>query len=389
MSETHYIKNGKTTSILDAESIKSSLEVKNYAISFSQLKGFQLIEREEMDLPKKIYGNSNFPDRVLNTYHNFKKGMGVLLSGPKGTGKTIEAKSICVKSNMPVILLTEGFSDSNFSEFLESIKTPSVIFIDEFEKIYIDEDSRNFFLSVLDGVAKSRHLFLLTSNTSEIGEFFDSRPSRVRYHKHYDFLSEELICEIIDDRLIHKDKAETIKNQLSVLPQLSVDSLVCIIDECNLYNELPKDFSEFFNVCAERPDTYAVQLTTKNAVPKKSLKNKNEIERANELCYSVNTYDDDDLSLEEKIEFDNLCTFNTAIYESLYCKPFVYDEDDSLYQAIECYLYTNDKNAEKGKRISWRSNNIVFFEQNRKGFTAKSRDGSILTGTPIRQNRGF
>jgi SpoVK/Ycf46/Vps4 family AAA+-type ATPase len=60
--------------------------------------------------------------------------MGVLLSGPKGTGKTVEAKSICVKSNMPIILLTEAFNDCNFLEFFESIKTPSIIFIDEFEK---------------------------------------------------------------------------------------------------------------------------------------------------------------------------------------------------------------------------------------------------------------
>jgi len=388
MSETHYIKNGKTTSILDAESIKGSLEVGNYAISYSQLKGFHLIEREKMDLPKKIYGNSNFPDRVLNTYQSFKKGMGVLLSGPKGTGKTVEAKSICVKSNMPIILLTEAFNDCNFLEFFESIKTPSIIFIDEFEKIYDSEESRNFFLSVLDGVAKSRHLFLLTSNSSDIGEFFNSRPSRVRYHKHYDFLSEELICEIIDDRLKLKNNAEIVKNQLSILPQLSVDSLVCIIDECNLYNELPKDFSEFFNVCVERPDIYTVQLTTKIAIPKKSLKDKNEIERANDLCYSL--MNDEELSLENKQEFDNLCIFTDSVYISLYCKPFDdYCKDTSQYPSVHCFLYSKDKSAEKGKFFQWNGNDIVFFEQNRKGFTIKHRNGSVLTGTPIRQNRGF
>lgn len=388
MAETHYIKNNKITSILDAENIKSSLEVGNYAISYSQLRGFHLTEREKMDLPKKIYGRSNFPDRVLNTYHNFKKGMGVLLSGPKGTGKTVEAKSICIKSNMPVLLLTEAFSDSNFSEFFESIKTPSIIFIDEFEKIYSTEDSRNFFLSILDGVAKSRHLFLLTSNSSDIGEFFDSRPSRVRYHKHYDFLSEELICEIIDDRLKLKDKAELVKQQLSILPQLSVDSLVCIIDECNLYNELPKDFSEFFNVCVERPDTYSIQLNTKIAVPKKNLKDKDEIERAKDLCYIVN--DEEFYSLEENQEFDNLCIFTDIVYTSLYSKPFnEYHNNDSFYSRIDCYLYTKDKSTEKGKHICWRPNDIVSFKQDRKGFTIKHRNGSVLTGEPIRQNRGF
>jgi hypothetical protein len=388
MTKTHYVRNGKTTSIVDAESINEKLTVSNYAVSFSQLKGFYLIEREEMDLPKKIYGGSNFPERVLNTYHSFKKGMGVLLSGPKGTGKTVEAKSICVKSNMPVILLTSGYSEPEFAEFLESVKTPSIIFIDEFEKIYGEEDSRNFFLSIMDGVAKSRHLFLLTSNSSDIGEFFDSRPGRVRYHKHYDFLSEEIICEIIDDRLVHKDKAELVKDQLSILPQLSVDSLVCIIDECNLYNELPKDFSAFFNVSAERPETYSVVLDTKRAVVRNTIKDKKLIDRANELAYCVN--DGDELTLLENEEFDKLCDFKITTYESPYCKPFLrYEENNDLYPYIDCYVYSNDRNAEKSKHVYWNTANIVFFEQNRKGFTVKNRDGSTLTGKPIYIAKGF
>lgn len=388
MTKTHYIKNGKTTSIVDAESIDQTLKVGNYAVSFSDLKGFFLTEREELDLPKKIYGGSNFPDRVLNTYNSFKKGMGVLLSGPKGTGKTVEAKSICIKSNMPVVLLTTGYSGGDFAEFLESIKTPSVIFIDEFEKVYDEEDKRNFFLSVMDGVAKSRHLFLLTSNSSDIGEFFDSRPGRVRYHKRYNFLSEETICEIIDDRLNHKDKIETVKEQLSILPQLSVDSLVCIIDECNLYNELPKDFSSFFNVVAERPDSYAVVLNIKTAIAKKNIKNKESIERANELAYAFNN--GDELTPLESEEFDKLCEFKTVVYESPHCRPFQYHEEGStIYPTVDCYLYTNDKTAERSKHIRWSDFSIAFFEQNRKGFKMQHKNGSILTGKPVYTNRAF
>lgn len=394
MNRATYLKNGSTTTIIESDFQGNALPIGVYSISKDMLRGYILNDRESLDLPKKIYGESEFPNRVLAAFTKLGKGMGVLLSGPKGTGKTVEAKQICTKSNMPVILITQGYDDAAFSEFIESIKTPSIFFIDEFEKIYAEEHSRNFFLSVMDGVAKSRHLFVLTSNSSDIGEYFDSRPGRVRYHKHYDFLSEEIIEEIIADRLVDKSKEDSIKKQLAPLPQLSMDGLVCIIDECNMFNETPEDFKEIFNVVAEKPEFYSVKLKTKTITPKEKFRKSSDYDnytfRDIQERFRFGKEDEMDRDVLEYVK-DN-CIVTEVEYEHNYIAPFnnyQTEEDSSATDNVSIYVelyrgFSNDKRS-----FHWTPNVISKFEQNRKGFLAIHKDGSVMTGTPVKTVRGF
>src|SRR6478736_2303026 len=112
----------------------NELPVANYSVAYCEIKGFYLIKKEEFEIPAKIYGRSTMPERILNTYHKLGHGIGVLFSGPKGSGK-------------PVVMITTGFANNDFSNFLGLIETPAIILIDEFEKIYEEEEKRNFFLS--------------------------------------------------------------------------------------------------------------------------------------------------------------------------------------------------------------------------------------------------
>lgn len=393
MSKTTYLKKGSTTTVIESDFQGDVLPIGVYNVSHDISKGFFLTDREPLDLPKKIYGETSFPHRVLSAFNKLGKGMGVLLSGPKGTGKTVEAKQICTHSNMPVILVTEGYNDGAFAQFIENIKTPSVFFIDEFEKIYAEEHSRNFFLSVMDGVAKSRHLFVLTSNSSDIGEYFDSRPGRVRYHKHYDFLSEEIIQEIISDRLLDKSKEEIIKKQLSPLPQLSMDSLVCILDECNMFDETPKDFSSFFNVVSEKPTHYNIKLKTKTIVPNAKYKKSGEYD-----AYEFrNMQERFRFGNEDEMERDvldfvrNNCVISDVEYEHNYAAPFsnYHIDDESSLSGVQIYVELYKGFSDEKRTFHWTPNLISSFEQNRKGFLAVHKDGSIMTGTPVKTIRGF
>ena len=302
-TQTQFITNGLKTKIVAVDSSSPQLAVGNYAVDYNQYEGFFLVEREAFVLPTKLYGETTFPERILNTYTKMGKGMGVLLSGPKGTGKTIEAKQTCIKAEMPIILIANAFSGSSFQEFIESIKTPSVIFIDEFEKVYEEEADRNFFLSIMDGVAKSRHLFLLTSNSAGIGEYFSSRPGRVRYHKSYDYLTDDMIELIVNDRLKSKKHRSAVVKALSVISNMSIDSLTCIIDECNMYNEIPRDFMSFFNVKTERPQHYSVEYTTRGPVPRKGL-NAERRRAAKDAIYNFNNYGDKCKDFDELVEME-------------------------------------------------------------------------------------
>lgn len=246
------LQQGQDVYLIQAESATDTLPVGNYDLSFSDMKGFYLSKKDGFSLPEKIYGDPfAFAGRVLNTAGQLEKknrGMGVLLSGKKGTGKSITAKVIAHTSNKPVISIASAFTGQGLTTFINNIQTPAVILLDEFEKTYATEDERNYLLSLLDGMACSRHLFVLTSNDPDIGEFFDSRPGRIRYHKQYDTLDNAIIEAIIDDKVADPTLNAAIKAAAQSFFDLSPDSLICIIEEALMYNEEPDKFLEFFNV---------------------------------------------------------------------------------------------------------------------------------------------
>jgi hypothetical protein len=373
-NNTHYISNGNTVDVSEIENIDTSLPVGIYAVQFNQFTGYKLHRREPLDIPKKIYGLSKFSSRILDTYKKMGKGMGVLLSGPKGTGKTVEAKVTATESGIPVILITTGYADQAFQDFLDRIKTPCVILIDEFEKLYYDEAHRNFFLSIMDGVGKSRHLFILTSNMSNIGTYFSSRPGRVRYHKEYDFLSEELIREIVYDKIANKEKAEIISQQLSILPCLSVDSLVCMLDECNMYDEVPRDFESFFNFKVELPSMYDITFTIPFHKAKSGLSSV-ENEEASDIIDSVtHNYHYD----EER--FNALCNTSMREFKAQYSRPFrVGNGQKGSHFRFETVGYSPaqpGETREMSRTLSFESRNVVDHTVSRKGF-------SMITDTGV------
>ena len=216
--------------------------------------------------PSKIYGNSNdLSDRYVNTFNNGNKNMGVLLSGLKGTGKSLTAKLTCIKANIPVILVTEPFFDDTFKGFLNSLTQEVVIFIDEFEKVYSDVDEQNALLSLLDGVFEGKKLFLFTSNaTDNINRFMINRPGRIRYLSEYESLGNEIINEVIDETLNNKSYKNEMLDVMQILGTVSMDILVGIIDEVNRYGETPKVAASYLNIRPE--DTHYSVTVFKNNV---------------------------------------------------------------------------------------------------------------------------
>lgn len=247
MLKSKFVENAGVVRPMTFNNITDVLPRDTYSIEGAPGNSLFLQRRESFEIPSKIYGKSDFPQVVKRTFNKLGRGMAVLLSGPKGTGKTVDAKLICLNSEKPVLIINHAINGA-LTDFLESIHTPSVIFIDEFEKIYPDEDTRNMFLSILDGTSSSRHLFVLTSNNPAIGEYFENRPNRIRYHKKYTNLSDELIEEIIDDKLQNPQWKSDIIRVVNDFSEISMDGLTCIIEECNLHDTSPHTFMNYFNV---------------------------------------------------------------------------------------------------------------------------------------------
>lgn len=371
--ETKYITLNNKVSIRSFSDINSALAPGNYAVNFSMSEGYFLEKREPFDLPVKIYGKSNFPERIANAYTKLNRGMGVLLSGEKGTGKTIDAKLTCELLKIPVLIVNSNFVGTPFSEFLESIKTPCIVFLDEFEKVYAQEEERQFFLSIMDGTSKSRHLFLLTSNSNYIGEYFSNRPNRVRYHKTYNFLTTEVMEEIINDKLEDKSKKAVILNSLKSIPAISMDSFCSIIEECNIFNELPKDFISFFNVKTARRDKFSVEIIKNVLVPKSPDVGITYTEHV--LFFNTGTSDEQKAKILEK------ATPDRKTIKGKYANVSIEDCEVSG-ELLQMYIsgWTND-----GIEISETINlkRARKFEEDNNGFYVIDSAGNEYKGIPI------
>ena len=214
---------------------------------------FEIEKQPNFTLPEKIYGkDTDIFQRFIDTFNcQTNESLGVLLSGYKGSGKSCTAKRTCIELDIPIILLTQPFVGEDFLSFLSKITQDVVIFIDEFEKVYSTFELQAQFLPILDGVFESKKLFLFTTNTEEINEFLVNRPGRIKYHIKYDRLGEATKKEIIEDLLDNQDNSQGLLSVLDVLGRVSIDVLLHIIKEMNLYNEEAKDVIKFLNVKIE------------------------------------------------------------------------------------------------------------------------------------------
>ncbi|MCA9749413.1 MAG: AAA family ATPase, partial [Romboutsia sp.] len=215
----------------------------------------------DFNLPEKIYGDEQkIVDRYLNTFSMSNKNMGVLLTGLKGNGKSLTAKLLSKTSDLPTILITECYKGVEFKQFLQDLKQEAIILIDEFEKIYTNEDNnQEEFLSILDGVFENKKLFIFTTNTLDINQFLKNRPNRIRYLREYDGLEKPIILEIIDDLLENKSKKKELIEVLNILSSVSMDVLLHLIQEMNYYEESARQAVKHLNIQVEHT-TFDVRL---------------------------------------------------------------------------------------------------------------------------------
>lgn len=265
----HILKDKDRYFFYNALTIEDTLQVKEYLFNFDDLGNCWLEDIENFKLPSKIYDvNTDLRTHISNSFNKFDKNLGVLLTGNKGQGKSLEAKLICKEMNLPVIVVNKPIpQDVNFVKFFNDIKQNYVLFVDEFEKLFKEKSGNDekvdsyhkqeIFLSFMDGVLTNEHkvLFLLTTNDS-VNEFFINRPSRIKFLVEYNELSEQLFDLITNDRLVNKDFREDLENNVSLI-NLNIDLLISIIEDINLFN---KPFSEFKNIYNYKFEQYKYEV---------------------------------------------------------------------------------------------------------------------------------
>lgn len=204
------------------------------------------------NMPTKLYStddDTKFINKVLNHYNNSVNGFtGIMLSGLKGSGKTIMSKRIALKSDLPIILIDKGFPPRCLKSLFNKMSGVEACFIfDEIDKIG-ENYSDDYLLQILDGInTTGRNLILFTANdANNINEYLLDRCSRIRYWKKFDELGPNMIRTILDDKLNDKSEAGTLTDFISEnFGCISFDNVCAFAVEVN---ENPNDtFEELFN----------------------------------------------------------------------------------------------------------------------------------------------
>lgn len=127
-----------------------------------------------------------------------------------------------------------------------------ITFFDEFEKVYEKESIQNELLTLLDGTCPVKMLAIFTINDAfKLVKPLKNRPGRVYYHIEFAGLSQEFIQEYAADNLINKAFVPALIHMSPVYRALNFDMLKALVEECNRYNESPRDVIRLLNA---KPD---------------------------------------------------------------------------------------------------------------------------------------
>ena len=247
--------------VIDSDILQlETLPIGIYNIVNDQFTKTFSLEKENFDkfpLPEKIYGNHvEITKRLLTKFSSVDTNVGIVLNGEKGCGKSLSAKYICNESGLPILILNQYYNIKdcgNVLEFLNSIKSSYILFIDEFEKKYEDEEKQSELLSFLDGTKNSHNIFLFTSNSDyRITKFLKNRPSRIHYFIEYKKVSADILEIVLEDKLIDKSLKHIVLQLGDIIGGFNLDLLLRVIEEINLFGA--KDVNEilyYLNISIE------------------------------------------------------------------------------------------------------------------------------------------
>lgn len=265
---TQFLKNGNTYRAVDNATldVHDLLPVGSYTIKMDPLENFYFEQVDSFVLPSKLYGNTTAQaERMINTFQDRPNATGVLLTGEKGSGKTLLAKTLavqCAEQGIPTIIINTSWHGDKFNTLIQSIEQPCMILFDEFEKVYDDEEQEAI-LTLLDGVFPSKKLFVLTCNDKwRIDQHMRNRPGRIFYMLDFKGLDVTFVTQYCEDNLLNKGQIENVCRVGTMFAEFNFDMLKALVEEMNRYNETAQEAIKMLNAKPQSDDggTYKVTL---------------------------------------------------------------------------------------------------------------------------------
>jgi hypothetical protein len=319
----YFLKSGNTYKVSSKEALDlhEKLPAGNYVIKEDPFGNMYLQGIDDFEIRGKTYGDhTRNCERILNTFQDRPNTTGVMLTGEKGSGKSLLAKAVSINGarlGMPTIVINAPWAGDKFNSFLQSIDQPTIILFDEFEKVYPSEVQEQI-LTLLDGVFPSKKLFMLTCNDKwRVDSHMRNRPGRIYYMMDFKGLSADFITEYCEDNLNAKQHIEKIIQIASLFSEFNFDMLKALVEEMNRYNEDPQQALKMLNAKPEfdqGSSKFAVELSVEGVPIDKGDLNKVEwrgnplqsVIAINYKDYDTMTVDGSDVDDEDSWEWGDV-----------------------------------------------------------------------------------
>lgn len=211
-----------------------------------------LEEDKDFEFPNTYYqsdSDKKLIQRSINTFNTTDKmTTGVLLSGLKGSGKTLLAKKLAKESGLPIIVVDKNVYADDIEGFFARMDTDVCVVFDEIDKYW----NTRYLLGFLDGVKPTcKKLVIATCNDEkEIDGYLNDRCSRIRYKKTFKGLTKEVVAGIITDIVGDKARSEAAAEYiLSTIQTVSHDNVIVFGEEMkNNPDDSFDEIMEFLNI---------------------------------------------------------------------------------------------------------------------------------------------
>ena len=254
----YFLKSGNTFTVSSKEAmdLHEALPAGNYVIKKNDMTGQLYLETiDTFEIKGKQYGDlTRNKGRIIQTFLDRPATTGVMLTGEKGSGKSLLAKAVSIEAfnnGIPTIVINAPWCGDKFNSFIQSIDQPCVILFDEFEKVY-DREAQEQILTLLDGVFPSKKLFMLTCNDKwRVDAHMRNRPGRIYYMLDFVGLTADFIREYCKDNLKAQKYTEKIVQIASLFTEFNFDMLKALVEEMNRYDESPEVALKMLNAKPE------------------------------------------------------------------------------------------------------------------------------------------
>jgi hypothetical protein len=157
-------------------------------------------EDSSFQVPEVIHGAKYraYLEMIWKEYRKQTIALGVLLTGVKGSGKSLLAELLgnkMITGMRPVIIIDKKVSIDVILRMLK-IAGPCMVYFDEMSK-YFDREEQDRLLPLFSNTSIKETLFVVADNdTSRLSEYIQDRPGRFLYHIRFDGIGKDICDEI-------------------------------------------------------------------------------------------------------------------------------------------------------------------------------------------------